>query len=193
MTGDDLTCSAEAASATTTTGSPDPAGKCSDWIFSPTAICGVPVNWSLLDSPSALSPSIPIAMAPRTSVVPIHTIRGRRETAVPTRVQMPSLAASADPYDGFTGQKIQRPQMTSRAGIRVTMASSPTRMPTAQAGPSPWVELRVASISSIRLTATVAALAMIAGLERYRASAIASCRSSCRSNSSRYREMSRSA
>jgi len=47
--------------------------------------------------------------------VPIHTIRGRRATAVPTRDQMPTLATPAEPYDGFAGQKIHRPQMTSRA------------------------------------------------------------------------------
>lgn len=118
-------------------GSPDPAGKCLDWISSPTTACGSLVNWPLLGIPSALSSVIPIAMTPRTSAVATHTIRGWLEMAVPIRVQMLSLAVPTEPYDGFTGQNIQRPQMTSRAGMRVSMASSPTTIPMAQAGPRP--------------------------------------------------------
>ena len=154
-------------------------------MFSPTTICGVLVNWSLLDRPEASSPSVPSAIAASTSTVPAHTSRGRPETALPTRLQTLSFCSARTPYTGLAGQKIHRPQATSRAGISVVMASRPTRTPMAQAGPMPLVELRAARVSSIRLTATVAALATMAGPARYRASAIASCRSSWRASSSR--------
>ena len=65
------------------------------------------------------------------------------------------------------------------------IASSAITMPIAATGPSPLVELTSAKVRIDMPMATVAALATMAGPDRCRASAIASCRSACRRSSSR--------
>ena len=76
------------------------------------------------------------------------------------------------------GQKTQRPQITSSAGSSVTITSMVTATPMARTGPRPAVELRSANDRHSMPTATVAALAKIAGAARCSANAIASWRSS---------------
>ena len=81
---------------------------------------------------------------------------------------------SGEPNAGRLGQKIQRPQMTSSAGSRVTITRKVTAMPTASTGPMPAVELSSAKLRHSMLTTTVAELARIAGAARCSANAIAS-------------------
>ena len=128
---------------------------------------------------------MPSDSTPRMSAVLTHTSRGRRAMRLPTRAQKPRVVGSAEPYCGLIGQKIHRPQMVSSAGSRVVMTSSATAMPMAATGPRLRVELVSANIRHSMPTTTVDALATIAGPARCSATAIASCRSTCRRNSSR--------
>jgi hypothetical protein len=75
--------------------------------------------------------------------------------------------------------------MTSSAGNKVSMANSPTAMPMAITGPRLLVELSSATSKHSRLKITVAALAMMAGAARPRATAMATWRSGWRRSSSR--------
>ena len=75
--------------------------------------------------------------------------------------------------------------MTSNAGNRVIMANRPTATPMAITGPRLLVEFSSATSRVSRLKITVAALAMIAGVARPRATAMASWRSAWRRSSSR--------
>ena len=79
---------------------------------------------------------------------------------------------------GRIGQNIQRPKMTSRAGSRVIIARRVTPTPMAHTGPRPAVEFISARVRQSIPTMTVLALAMIAGVARWSANAIASWRSS---------------
>ena len=119
-----------------------------------------------------------------------QTTRGRTAMRRPTRAQNPRLVGSGEPNVGLTGQKILRPKISSSAGSKVIIDSSATATPMASTGPRLLVEFSSAndSVSSPRIT--VPALAMMAGPARRRASAMASCRSSCRRSSSRYRAVS---
>jgi hypothetical protein len=179
--------------ATTVTGWPWPAAKCRASASSPVTEGCLVVKLSAVDRPLALSWSRPSAIAPSASAVPTQTARGRWAIRPPRRAQKPVAVGSAEPNLGRAGQNSQRPQITRNAGSSVIMASRPTTMPSAATGPRPAVELSSASVRIDMPTATVAALAMIAGPARCRAIAIASCRSSCLRNSSRYRAMSSSA
>ncbi len=123
-------------------------------------------------------------MASRPAVT-IQTLRGLGAIQLPTRAQKPWLVGSSDPNVGRFGQNTQRPQMTRRAGRRVTITRKVTLMPTASTGPMPAVEFSSAKLRQSMLTTTVAALARIAGAARCSAKAIASCRSSWRRSSSR--------
>ncbi len=114
-----------------------------------------------------------------------HTARGRTAIRRPILAQMPLLVGSGEPKWGRFGQKTQRPQITRSAGSRVTIARNVTAMPMAVTGPRPAVELISANSRHSMPSATVAALARIAGAARCRAKAIASCRSSWRRSSSR--------
>jgi hypothetical protein len=127
----------------------------------------------------------PQPSAPSTTTVVTHTVRGLRLTRCPILAHRPSLVGSWVPTCGTTGQNTQRPTITSRAGKSVIMAMRATATPTAATGPSPEVEFMSAASRQSMLSATVAALAMIAGPARCRARAIASCRSSWRRSSSR--------
>ena len=108
----------------------------------------------------------------------IQTRRGRGAIRLPTLAQKPGLVGSGEPNVGRFGQKIQRPQITSRAGSRVTITRNVTPTPTARTGPRPAVELSSAKLRHSMPTTTVAALARIAGAARCSAKAMASCRSS---------------
>ena len=132
-------------------------------------------------------------MIASTTAVPTQTVRGRTAILRPTRAQKPLLVGSAEPKAGRTGQKIHRPKITSSAGSSVIMAASATTTPMASTGPMPLVEFSSATVSVSRLSTTVPALAMIAGPARRSATAMASCRSSCRRSSSRYLAVSSSA
>ncbi len=85
---------------------------------------------------------------------------------------------SVEPKVGLNGQNIHRPKITSRAGSSEIIASRVTPTPMAATGPRPAVEFISASIRQSMPTMTVPALAMIAGVARCSANAIASCRSS---------------
>ena len=112
-------------------------------------------------------------------------MRGRGAIRVPTLAQKPVVVGSSLPNDGRCGQKIQRPVITSSAGSSVIITSSPTPIPIAATGPSPAVEFISANVRQSMPRMTVSALATIAGAARWRAKAIASCRSSWRRSSSR--------
>src|SRR3954463_14337319 len=82
------------------TGEPSPAGKWAARSASPATESGLLTNDSAEVSPSAFIPATAKARAPRTRAVTIHTGRGRRATALPTRDQMPRLVGSVVPYAG---------------------------------------------------------------------------------------------
>ena len=103
-----------------------------------------------------------------------QTRRGRGAMRWPTRAQKPLVLGSSEPNVGRLGQKTHRPQMTRRAGSRVTITRNVTAMATALTGPSPAVELSSAKDRHSMLTATVAELARMAGAARCSAKAIAS-------------------
>jgi hypothetical protein len=83
------------------------------------------------------------------------------------------------------GQKARRPQMTRRAGSRVSIDSIATAIASAPIGPSPAVPFSSARVRHSSAAITVIPEARIAGPALRRASAIASWRSSCLRNSSR--------
>ena len=114
-----------------------------------------------------------------------QTRRGWRAIRRPTRPHTPPEAGSGEPNDGRRGQNIHRPKITRSAGSRVIMASRLTAMPIAATGPSPEMSAESAASRQSMPAMTVPALATIAGPARRRATAIASCRSSCRRSSSR--------
>jgi hypothetical protein len=163
-------------------------------IVCPTTDSGwCPTKDSAAVSPLALSPVSPRAMTPSTSAVTIQTARGRTAMRRPTPAQNPRVVGSAEPKAGLTGQKIRRPKISSSAGSSVIIDSSATATPMASTGPRLLVEFSSANDSVSRLRITVPALAMMAGPARRMASAMASCRSSWRRSSSRYRAVSNSA
>ena len=169
--------SAAAALPMTTTGEPPPAGKCAASTSAPTTESGLLTNACAAVSPLAFMPVAVNATAPRITAVTIHTSLARLATALPTRAHSPPLVGSALPNAGRAGQKIHRPKITSSAGSRVSIASSPMPMPIALTGPSPLVGSISATTMQSMPAATVAALATMAGPARCRACAIASCRS----------------
>ncbi len=114
-----------------------------------------------------------------------QTMRGRGAMREPTRAQNPVALGSTVSNIGRRGQKIQRPKMTSSAGSSVIITSRPTPMPIAATGPRPAVEFMSAKVRQSMPRMTVSALAMIAGVARWRANAIASWRSWWRWSSSR--------
>jgi hypothetical protein len=107
-----------------------------------------------------------------------HTALGRTEIRLPILAQIPDWVGSGDLNAGRIGQKIQRPKITSNAGSSVTITRNVTPTPIAVTGPRPAVELISANNRQSMPTATVAALARIAGAARCSAKAIASWRSS---------------
>lgn len=140
-----------------------------------------------------LKPISPSQAQPSSTAVTAHTARGRRAITPPAvdarspgpRAHGPPADGSAVPNRGRTGQKIHRPVITSRAGSKVIMTSSPTPMPIAATGPSPDMSAESAASRHAMPAITVAALATIAGPARRSAAAIASCRSECPRSSSR--------
>ncbi len=169
----------------TSTGSPAPAGKCCASTASALIDCGVPRNdWAVVSVPT-LKPMRPRDAQARSSAVTTQTRRGCRAIIRPTRAQKPCVVGSSVPNLGRTGQKTHRPQITSRAGSSVIMASRPSAMPIAATGPSPEMSADSATSRHSIPAITVAPLAMIAGPARRSAMAMASCRSACLRNSSR--------
>ena len=137
--------------------------------------------------------STPSAITARPSVVTIQTGRCRRSIHTPSLRQAPSRAVSSLPSRGTNGQNARRPAISSSAGRRVSIAIAATATPIAPTGPSPAVELTEANERQSSAATTVPAEAAIAGPARARAMRIASCRSSTRRSSSRYRAVRRSA
>jgi hypothetical protein len=131
-----------------------------------------------VERPLVLSVSTPRAHTPSSRAVVTQTRRGRGLMKAPTRDQMPVLVGSAEPKVGRLGQNIQRPKITSRAGSRVIIESRVTPTPMAHTGPRPAVEFMSARVRQSMPTMTVPPLAMIAGVARCSAKAIASWRSS---------------
>ena len=84
----------------------------------------------------------------------------------PTLAQIPLVVGSAEPNAGLTGQNIQRPLITSRAGSSVIMETSATPTPMASTGPRLLVEFSSATDSVSRARITVPALAIMAGPAR---------------------------
>src|SRR5690349_24316454 len=110
----------------TSMGSPEPAGK-----YLASTVCaamdgGVPRNdWAVVSVPN-LNPTIPAVRAASRIAATIHTVRGRRPMAWPTRDQNPRLVGSDEPKPGLTGQKMHRPKVTRNAGRSVIIAIRPT-------------------------------------------------------------------
>ena len=77
------------------------------------------------------------------------------DAAADPRPRRRCSVGSAVPKAGRTGQNTQRPQITSRAGSRVSMATRATTMPMAQTGPRPLVEFSSANSRQSMLTTTV--------------------------------------
>jgi hypothetical protein len=152
---------------------------------SPLTESGVPTNCSSELRPLASRVMVPSAITARAIDVPIHTVRGRWLIAQPVLAQNPVDVGSWLPSTGLTGQKIQRPMITSSAGSRLIIASRTTPTPMASTGPMLCVEFISATRRQSMPMMTVELLAMIAGPARCSASSIASCRSWCRRNSSR--------
>ena len=98
----------------------------------------------------------------------IQTLRGWWLIAQPVLAQKPVEVGSWLPSVGFTGQKIQRPMITSSAGSRVIIASRTTPTPMARTGPMLLVEFISATRRQSMPTITVEPLAMIAGPARCR-------------------------
>ena len=169
----------------TATGEPAPPGKCAASTFSPSIEGCVPRNDSSVVRPVAFSATMPRHATARIADVPIQVARGRRSMRPPTRAQKPCSDGSSSPSFGARGQKIHRPHVTRSAGSRVSMTSTATPTPTAATGPRPAVEFMVAKSRQSMPMATVAPDAMIAGLARCRARAMASWRSPCLRSSSR--------
>ena len=153
----------------------------------------MPRKEAALDRPLAFRPVRPSAITPSTSAVVTQVTLGRTAIAWPIRAQPPRLAGSAEPNAGRAGQNTHRPQITSRAGSRVSIDSNATPTPMASTGPMLLVEFSSATISASRAKITVAALATTAGPARRSAAVIAWCRSAWRRSSSRYRAVSSSA
>jgi hypothetical protein len=158
----------------TSTGSPAPAGKCCASTVSAVIDWGCPRNdWAVVSVPT-LKPMRPREARARSSAVTTHTRRGCRAIIRPTRAQTPCAVGSSVPNRGRTGQNTHRPQITSRAGSSVIMASRPRKMPIAATGPSPEMSADSATSRHSIPAITVAALAMIAGPARRSAIAMAS-------------------
>ena len=119
-----------------------------------------------------------------------HTLRGLGAMRLPTRAQKPVLVGSGDPNVGRLGQKIQRPQITSRAGSRVTITRKVTAMPTARTGPMPGGGVELGEAQAQHADHDRRRAGQDAGAARCSAKAIASWRSSWRRSSSRYRATS---
>ncbi len=190
------TASAAPGRARIVAGADAPAGKCRSsrcWpVSEPTSL----VNMSLWVMP-VFSVNAPAATASSASAVPTQTRRGRRPTPRASRAQTPWSAATSAAVDsakrGTNGQNSHRPHTTSSAGRSVSIATSAVAMPIAPTGPSPRVEFMSAASRHMRLIATVAPDARMAGAEARSAIHMASCRSAWRRSSSRYRAMSSSA
>src|SRR5579859_2452628 len=118
-----LTAPALPAVEMTWTGSPEPAGKYLASTFWAVTDDGVPRNPCAVVSVPILNPIRPRDPAASRMAVTTHTVRGLRLMALPIRDQMPRVVGSGVPYRGLTGQKIHRPNTTSRAGSRVIMAT----------------------------------------------------------------------
>ena len=93
----------------------------------------------------------------------------------------------------MNGQKARRPVIASSAGRMVSIETIARAIPIAPIGPRPAVELTSANESVSRAAITVAPEARITGPVRRIATRTASCLSSCRRSSSRYRDTSSSA
>ena len=125
-------------------------------------------------SPPRISrpPSWPASTVPRTTAAMPPTTW---PTPVITQVRWPSRR----------GPKTHRPQITSRAGSRVTITRRVTAMPTALTGPRPAVEFSSAKEQAEHADRDRRGAGQDRGAARCRANAIASCRSSWRRSSSR--------
>ena len=146
--------------------------------------------------------SRPSAPTTSSAAVPIQTRRGARATRSPTRRQAPCVSsAPSSPKWGTPlfhpkiggRQNARRPQIVSSAGSSVSMVIIAIAMPSAPIGPRPAVPSTSAMVRHSSAAITVAPDATIAGPAVRRASAIASCLSSCLRNSSRYLDTSSSA
>ena len=132
-----------------------------------------------MDRPLVFRVSTPRAQAPSASAVTDPDLaRAWARSSCPPWPRGRSRWARREPKVGLNGQNIQRPKITSRAGSSVIIASRVTPTPMAATGPRPAVEFISASVRQSIPTITVPALAMMAGVARCSANAIASCRSS---------------
>lgn len=106
--------------------------------------------------------------------MPTQILRGWTANRCPVRAQNPCSVGSGVPKCGTTGQKTQRPKITSSAGRRVSMAISAMATPIAATGPRPRVEFISAASRTSMLSTTVPLLASTAGPARCSARAMAS-------------------
>ena len=152
------------------------------------------MNESVVLSPSVFKVLIARAARINSSAPLTHRVFGFRTTAGAKRPHMPCVAMSVWwSLRGLRGQKIQRPQTTSRAGRTVSMTMTVHAIPMAQTGPRLAVDLRSAKLRQIRPRMTVIAEAPIGGAAPRQAAVIARTRLSYSCNSSRYLLISSSA
>src|SRR6185369_11229596 len=115
--------------------------------FRAPALAMISAGLPALDAAAVLSIENGIRVSPRarptsTSTVDAQTTRERRPTRPASRVQIPGRSGRSDPYCGMDGQNADRPNSTSNAGNRVSMASSAQAMPMAPIGPRPRLDAR---------------------------------------------------
>ena len=168
----------------TTVGALEPAGNDCSSARCPSTDSTVPRN-ALVVVRSSSSVRTPSAIVPSASALTIHTSRCRRSIHSPSRRQAPCRAVSSLPNRGTNGQNARRPQIRSRVGSSVIIASAATATPMAPTGPRPAVELTEANERHRSAATTVPADATIAGPARVSAIRIASWMSSTRRSSSR--------
>ena len=164
----------------TWTGLPSPAGKWRASAASPVTASGLVRKESLLCRPLASSWVTPRAMTPSTTAVTIHTSRGRRAMRWPIPGPQAVLGrlgrADLWPRRGQNAAA-HDDQQRRQQGDHGQQAD---RDADGLTGPRLLVELSSATSRVSRLRITVAALAMIAGVARPRATAMASWRSAWR-------------
>ena len=138
-------------------------------------------------------PLTPEARPPRIRTPRSETAIGRLLTPLPSFAHKPLSLLLTPPNFGTNGQNRPRPKTTSAAGKTPSAAIIAITIPVAQTRPRALLPARSANERVSSASVTVVPDAMIAGPAPRIAFAMATCLSSCKSNSSRYRAINSSA
>ena len=158
--------------------------KPADRYSAPTTASGFDTKRSLAERPIC-TPLAPEARPPKMPRPTRATMIGRLLTPRPSFAHRPVSLLLTPPTFGATGQKIQRPKLTSAAGSTKSAAIMARNTPVAQAIPRARVPSRPAKVRVESARITVRPEAMIAGAAPRQAARIASRRSAYLSSSSR--------